>query len=90
MNRLRHIAAVLLLLAGSSLWAVETRIIGEVLSASTGEPLTNVSVYFKGTQVGTTTDENGTFYLHVDLMRTAPLTVSCMGYKTQRFSSNTT
>ena len=85
MNRLRHIAAVLLLLAGSSLWAVETRIIGEVLSASTGEPLTNVSVYFKGTQVGTTTDENGTFYLHVDLMRTAPLTVSCMGYKTQRF-----
>ena len=66
--------------------AVETRIVGEVFSASTGEPLQNVSVYFKGTQVGTTTDEHGMFYLHVDLMRSAQLTVSSIGYKTQRFT----
>lgn len=66
--------------------AVETRIIGEVLSASTGEHMANVSVFFKGTQVGTTTDEHGSFYLHVDLMRKAALTFSCIGYKTQRFT----
>ena len=86
MSRFRQILLCWLLLAGSSAFALETRIIGEVLSASTGEPLTNVSVYFKGTQVGTTTDERGSFYLHVELLRTAQLTVSSIGYKTQRFT----
>ena len=66
--------------------AMETRIIGTVFSASTTEPLPNVSVYFKGTQVGTTTDGQGLFYLHVDLQRKAQLTVSCIGYKTQRLT----
>ena len=86
MSRFREILLCWLLLAGSSAFALETRIIGEVLSASTGEPLANVSVFFKGTQVGTTTDERGSFYLHVELMRTAQLTFSCIGYKTQRLT----
>ncbi len=63
----------------------ETRIIGEVLSATSGEPLQNVSVYFRGTKVGTTTDEHGLFYLHVELMRSAEIVVSFIGYKTQTF-----
>lgn len=86
MSRIRQIVLCWLLTLGSSVFALETRIIGEVLSASTGEPLPNVSVYFKGTQVGTTTDENGSFYLHVELLRAARLTVSCIGYKTQRLT----
>lgn len=86
MSRLRQIVLCWLLALGTGVFALETRIIGEVLSGSTGEPLPNVSVYFKGTQVGTTTDENGSFYLHVELLRAARLTVSCIGYKTQRFT----
>lgn len=87
MKRLLNIVVLLLGLSGlSRCLALETRIIGEVYSASTGEPLANVSVYFKGTQVGTTTDDKGLFYLHVDLMRTASLTFSSIGYKTQRFT----
>lgn len=83
--RIVLLVACLCLCAGH-VRAVETRIIGEVFAATTGEPLPNVSVYFKGSQVGTTTDQSGMFYLHVDLLRTATLTVSSIGYKTQRFT----
>lgn len=87
MKRLKHILSLLVLLLFTALsQAAETRIVGEVLSAATGEPVGNVSVFFKGTKVGTTTDENGLFYLHVDLMKEAKLVVSCIGYKTQSFT----
>lgn len=87
---MKRVLSILLMLATCALWmpagAEETRIVGEVFAAETGEPISNVSVYFKGTKVGTTTDENGNFYLHVDLMRTATLMVSSIGYKTQKFT----
>ena len=86
MKRLVHIVSLVALCLTLVLRteAAETRIIGEVFSAATGEPIANVSVYFRGTKVGTTTDEHGMFYLHVDLMKEAKLVVSCIGYKTQR------
>jgi len=83
---IKHIFICLLSVIVLSATAAETRLIGQVVSGTTGEPMPNVSVYFKGSQVGTTTDEHGTFYLHVDLMRTAQLTISSIGYKTQKIT----
>lgn len=80
----RRLTYLLLMLWCASAMAVETRLVGTVYSSSTEAALANVSVYFKGTQVGTTTDANGLFYLHVDLQRKAELTISCIGYKTKR------
>ena len=85
-NKRNIFVCLLFLLLGVHAVAMETRIIGEVLSAETAEPIANVSVYFKGTKVGTTSDKNGTFYLHVDLGGSATLVVSSIGYKTQRFT----
>lgn len=89
MKILRHIltlCSLLLITASGLIYATETRIIGNLMSANTGEPIANASIYFKGTKVGTTSDEHGNFYLHVDLMRTGTLVISSVGYKTQKLT----
>lgn len=84
LNRLVYI--LLFLLFG--LWAVaeETYVVGEVLNELTGEPVPNASVYFRGSKVGTTTDDNGSFFLHVDLSAKMTLVVSSIGYKSEKFT----
>ena len=65
--------------------AVETIIVGEVVNETTGEAIPNVNIHFRGTKIGTTSDENGSYALRVDMHAKAQLVFSTVGYFTQRF-----
>ena len=69
----------------SSLYAVETIIVGEIVNETTGEAIPNVNIHFRGTKIGTTSDENGSYVLRVDMSEKAQLVFSAVGYYTQRF-----
>ena len=69
----------------SFLSAVETIIVGEVVNETTGEPVPNVNIRFRGSKVGTTSDENGSYVLRVDLHKRLVLVFSAVGYYSQRF-----
>ena len=65
--------------------AVETIVVGEVMNETTGEAIPNVNIHFRGTKIGTTSDENGNYALRVDMSAKAQLVFSAVGYYTQRF-----
>lgn len=65
--------------------AVETIIVGEIVNETTGEAIPNVNIHFRGTKIGTTSDENGSYVLRVDMTGKAQLVFSAVGYFTQRF-----
>ena len=67
------------------LHAVETIIVGEIVNETTGEAIPNVNIHFRGTKIGTTSDENGNYVLRVDMQAKAQLVFSAVGYFTQRF-----
>ena len=69
----------------SILSAVETIIVGEIVNETTGEPIPNVNIHFRGTKIGTTSDANGNYALRVDMQAKAQLIFSAVGYYTQRF-----
>ena len=69
----------------SILHAVETIIVGEVVNEMTGEAIPNVNIHFRGTKIGTTSDENGNYALRVDMQAKVQLVFSAVGYYTQRF-----
>ena len=85
MTKLRYIVLLGLLSLGSSLFAVETIIVGEIVSETTGEAIPNVNIHFRGTKIGTTSDANGSYALRVDMQAKAQLVFSAVGYYTQRF-----
>ena len=70
---------------GSSIWAQETIVVGEVYDANTGEPLPNVNIYLQGTQIGTSTNTDGLFMLRQNLEKARTMVVSAVGYQTERF-----
>ena len=51
----------------------------------TGEPIPNVNIHFRGTKIGTTSDEYGNYALRVDMQAKAQLIFSAVGFFTQRF-----
>lgn len=55
-------------------------IAGKVLDAETQEPVSFASVFFDGTFVGTSSDEQGNFKLDVGRYISRPLTISAIGY----------
>ena len=65
--------------------AVETIIVGEIVSEGTGEPIPNVNIHFRGTKIGTTSDESGSYVLRVDMKAKAQLVFSAIGYYSQRY-----
>ena len=65
--------------------AVETIIVGEIVNETTGEAIPNVNIHFRGTKIGTTSDENGNYALRVDMSGKSQLVFSAVGYYTQRF-----
>ena len=65
--------------------AVETIVIGDIVSEGTGEPIPNVNIHFRGTKIGTTSDANGSYVLRVDMTSKAQLVFSAIGYYSQRF-----
>ena len=66
-------------------FAVETIIVGEIVNEMTGEPIPNVNIHFRGTKIGTTSDEYGNYALRVDMQAKAQLIFSAVGFFTQRF-----
>lgn len=58
---------------------------GEIVNETTGEAIPNVNIRFRGTKIGTTSDENGSYALRVDMQAKAQLIFSAVGYYTQRF-----
>ncbi len=86
MNRWYHIVFLwAALLLATKTFAVETIIVGEVVNETTGEAIPNVNIHFRGTKIGTTSDENGSYALRVDMTAKAQLVFSAVGYFTQRF-----
>ncbi|MBO7458088.1 MAG: carboxypeptidase-like regulatory domain-containing protein [Paludibacteraceae bacterium] len=65
--------------------AVETIIVGDIVNETTGEAIPNVNIHFRGTKIGTTSDEHGNYALRVDMQDKAQLVFSAVGYYTQRF-----
>lgn len=57
-----------------------TRIMGKVLDAGTGEPVPFANVFFLGTTIGATTDFHGNFAIETD-RNYDTLVVSCVGYE---------
>jgi len=60
-----------------------TKVRGQVLDDENGEPLPFVSVFFTGTQVGTTTDKDGYFSLSTKDLTLDKVCAQLMGYKTE-------
>ena len=87
MTKLRYIVIFILcsVLCAPIVSATETVIVGEVVNEMTGEAIPNVNIHFRGTKIGTTSDENGNYALRVDLTSKAQLVFSAVGYYTQRF-----
>ncbi|NLX71918.1 MAG: carboxypeptidase-like regulatory domain-containing protein [Bacteroidales bacterium] len=75
-----RILLVFILLPGLCSVAQTTSIKGKVVDASTFEPLAYANVFFKGTQLGTTTDFEGNFAIVSDQIGDS-LTVSLLGYE---------
>ncbi|MBR0196170.1 MAG: carboxypeptidase-like regulatory domain-containing protein [Paludibacteraceae bacterium] len=81
----RFIAGLTAMLTAVMVSASETIIVGEIVNETTGEPIPNVNIHFRGTKVGTTSDESGAYALRVDMTGKAQLVFSAVGYFTQRF-----
>lgn len=94
MNRLTHISTcirtlivvLLMLICQVHTAKAETIVVGTVYDAHTMLPLQNVSVYFRATDVGCATNDEGLFMLRTDTDKKLTLVVSAIGYKTQKFT----
>ena len=75
---------ILLLLLGSLMGLqAQTSIEGRVTDASTNEPLLGVTVFLKGTTIGTTTDSEGRYQLKSNAITSHSIMVfSFIGYRT--------
>ena len=76
---------VIMLLSTILSSGMETIIVGEIVNEMTGEAIPNVNIHFRGTKIGTTSDENGAYALRVDMSGKAQLVFSAVGYYPQRF-----
>ncbi len=87
MKLLRYI---LVLILGSWLLTLnasaETIIVGHVFDGKTGENISHANIYYRGTEIGCSTNEEGMFMLRADLTKKRTLVISAVGYKTQRYS----
>jgi len=74
----RFLLFILLCLLGTQISA--QIITGTVLDQESREPIDFASVFFNGTFVGTTTNEQGNFNLDISKYANRPLTISAVGY----------
>ena len=64
----------------------ETILVGDLFSAETGEPIANANIYYQGTNIGTSSNEDGAFMLRTELTRKRVVVISAVGYQTQRYT----
>ncbi|MBR6829054.1 MAG: carboxypeptidase-like regulatory domain-containing protein [Paludibacteraceae bacterium] len=81
----RFIAGLTAILVAVLVSATETIIVGEIVNETTGEAIPNVNIHFRGTKIGTTSDENGSYALRVDMTAKCQLVFSAVGYYPERF-----
>ena len=62
-----------------------TAMLTAVMVSASETIIPNVNIHFRGTKVGTTSDESGAYALRVDMTGKAQLVFSAVGYFTQRF-----
>jgi len=80
---LLFLMSALLFMVASPVYAQQTTIItGTVADAETGEPLAFVNVFFKGTQIGGTTNPEGQYYIETRNPEDS-LTATFVGYNAQ-------
>ncbi|MFY7898563.1 MAG: DUF5686 family protein [Chitinophagaceae bacterium] len=82
MQFIKKILPLLLLLTYVQSFSQATAIRGIVKDAVTGKPIQFVNVFFSGTKIGTTTNEQGYFNLSIN-KNFSNLTISYVGYKTE-------
>ena len=85
MKRLQLILPALIISLITYAQTPETIIVGDVYDAYTGEPLSNVNIYFQGTSIGTTSNPDGMFLLRGEIDRARTMVVSAVGYYSERF-----
>ena len=81
MNRFcRIVFAFALLLLSTVAFAQVTKVRGQVIDAETGEPVPYAAVFFDGTSIGVSTDEDGRYYIETRDTSAIVLTASILGY----------
>ncbi len=60
---------------------------GTIFDAKTQEPIFGASVYYDGSSIGTMTDEDGSFSLHLPYQNKATLVISHLGYVTKKMTN---
>ena len=81
----RVFIVVLFCLAALVATAQQVTIVGDIVSENTGEPIPNASIFFQGTSIGTSSNNDGAFLLRADITHKRILVVSAIGYYSQRF-----
>lgn len=85
MSKLRQILTYIILVFCSALVAQETIVVGTVRDALTGVPLENANVWYKNTDNGCATNDEGLFMIRTHLDKKRTLIVSAIGYKRRKF-----
>lgn len=80
----KNLLLLLLLFAGTTVWAQEVRVSGKITSADDGSPLPGVNIIEKGTNNGSITDANGNYGIAVK--NGATLVFSFVGYSSQEIA----
>jgi len=75
-------ALIVIILTSISTYSQETLIVGQVFSSTDKSPIPNVNIYFKNTQIGTKTNDEGFFMIRT-YDKVNSLVFSCIGYKTK-------
>ncbi|MFH0841584.1 MAG: carboxypeptidase-like regulatory domain-containing protein [Bacteroidota bacterium] len=73
-------AIIIIILIAASLQTHSQELKGIVLDNNTKQPLSNVSVFFNGTTIGTITDRQGNFKLDAPADQKFPVAISAIGY----------
>ncbi len=68
------------MLTASALCAQTTKVRGRVTESGTGEPVPFAAVFFDGTSIGISTDEDGRYYLETRDSSATVLTAQMLGY----------
>lgn len=79
----RIILCTVLLLVCTVLSAQTTKVRGQVTDASDGSPIPYASVFFDGTSIGVSTDEDGRYYIETHDSTALVLTAEILGYTSQ-------
>ena len=79
-----NLLILLLFLIAGFAQAGETLVLGNVRNKSDKSPIQSANIYFKDTNIGVESDEDG-FYIIKHTGQESILVFSCIGYKTQEF-----